>query len=278
MIRGRFISRKIEDVLEEAEKLAKDGFEEIIVIAQDTTKYGIDIYGKQMLPELLRKLCKINGIRWVRFLYAYPESVTDELIDVVKNEEKICKYFDIPVQHYSDSVLKRMNRRTNGKQIDDLISKIRKEIPECVIRTSIIVGFPGETEDDFKKLYDFIERAKFDKLGCFQYSKEDGTPAARIKTQVHHMTKKSRYNRLMAEQQKIAINSLKEKNGNIYDVLIEDVSFDGKFYIGRSYMESPDTDGFILIKRKGNDSLINEFTKVKIIGNSEYDLIGEIVS
>ena len=277
MIRGRFISRKIEDILEEAEKLANSGFEEIIVIAQDTTKYGVDIYGKQMLPELLRKLCKFQKIKWVRFLYAYPETITDELIDVVKSEDKICKYFDIPIQHFSDSVLKRMNRRTNGKQIEDLLLKIRKEIPECVIRTSIIVGFPGETEEDFNKLFEFIKKAKFDKLGCFQYSKEDGTPASRIKNQVHHMTKKSRYNRLMTEQQKIAMENLEGKIGKIYEVLVEETSLDRKYLIGRSYMESPDTDGVILIKKNSNDVLLDKFIKVKIIGTSGYDLIGEII-
>ena len=185
----------MEDIIKEAEGLVNNGVEEIIVIAQDTTKYGIDIYGEKKLPELLKKLSNIDGVRWIRFLYAYPESITDELIDVVKNNDKICKYFDIPIQHFSDNILKRMNRKSNGRQIDVLLNKIRKEIPNVVIRTSIIVGFPGETEQDFYSLYNFVNKAKFEKLGVFEYSKEEGTPASRIKEQVHYMTKKKRYNK-----------------------------------------------------------------------------------
>ena len=176
-IRGPFESRKIEDVLEEAEQLAKKGVKELVVIAQDTTKYGIDLYGKPRLAELLEKLCKIDGFKWIRFLYAYPETITDELIDVVKNNEKICNYFDIPIQHISNPVLKKMNRKSNEESIKELIKKIRKEIPNVIIRTSLIVGFPGETQEDFEKLCEFVKTAKFDRMGAFTYSKEDGTPA-----------------------------------------------------------------------------------------------------
>ena len=277
MIRGKYVSREMNDILKEAEELASNGIQEIIVIAQDTTKYGIDLYGEQKLPELLRKLARINGVKWIRVLYSYPESITDELIDVVKNEEKVLKYFDIPIQHFSDTVLKRMNRKSNGRQIEMLINKIRKEIPGVIIRTSIIVGFPGESEQDFFSLYNFINRAKFERLGCFEYSKEDGTPAARMVNHVHHMTKKSRYNRLMKVQQGIAMRCLRDKIGNQYEVLVEDISPKGKFFIGRSYMESPDTDGVILIKRKKEIDLINKFVYVKIVGISGYDLIAEIV-
>ena len=277
MIRGRYISRKMEDIIKEAEGLVNNGVEEIIVIAQDTTKYGIDIYGEKKLPELLKKLSNIDGVRWIRFLYAYPESITDELIDVVKNNDKICKYFDIPIQHFSDNILKRMNRKSNGRQIDVLLNKIRKEIPNVVIRTSIIVGFPGETEQDFYSLYNFVNKAKFEKLGVFEYSKEEGTPASRIKEQVHYMTKKKRYNKLMKTQQEIAMKCLKDKIGNKYEVLIESISPNGKYYIGRSYMESPDTDGVIMIKKDKNIDLINKFVYVKIVGISGYDLIAELL-
>lgn len=191
-IRGPFESRKIEDVLEEAEQLAKKGVKELVVIAQDTTKYGIDLYGKPRLAELLEKLCKIDGFKWIRFLYAYPETITDELIDVVKNNEKICNYFDIPIQHISNPVLKKMNRKSNEESIKELIKKIRKEIPNVIIRTSLIVGFPGETQEDFEKLCEFVKTAKFDRMGAFTYSKEDGTPAERLPNQIHGNTKKSK--------------------------------------------------------------------------------------
>ena len=172
-IRGPYISRKFEDILKEAKMLASKGIKELIVIAQDTTKYGIDLYGKERLAELLKELCKIDGFKWIRFLYAYPESITDELIQVVKENEKICKYFDIPLQHFSDSVLKRMNRKSDSKSIENLINKLRKEIPEVILRTTLMVGFPGETEEDFFELYEFVNRAKFERLGVFKYSKED---------------------------------------------------------------------------------------------------------
>ena len=184
-IRGPFVSRKKEDILEEAKKLAKDGIKELIVIAQDTTKYGEDIYGENKLAELLEELSNIDEIKWIRFLYSYPEGITDELINVVANNSKIAKYFDIPIQHISDTVLKRMNRRTNKKQITSLIKKIRKAIPDVTIRTTLIVGFPGETKEDFKELEDFVKETKFDKLGAFQYSKEEGTPAAKLPDQIH---------------------------------------------------------------------------------------------
>ena len=199
-IRGKFISRKMKEILDEAEMLAKKGIKELIVIAQDTTKYGVDIYGEPKLAELLQKLSDIDGIKWIRFLYSYPEGITDELIEVVKNNEKICKYFDIPIQHISNKVLKRMNRKTNKEQIESIISNIRNKIPNVVLRTSLIVGFPGETDDDFRELEEFVEKTKFDKLGTFMYSKEEGTPAARLPEQIHGNTKKARYNKIMKAQ------------------------------------------------------------------------------
>ncbi len=274
-IRGPYISRKMEDVLEEAEKLAKSGIKEIIVIAQDTTKYGIDLYGESKLAELLEKLCKIEGFKWIRFLYAYPESITDGLIEVVKKNDKICKYFDIPLQHFSDSVLKRMNRHSNSESIEKLINKIRKEIPEVILRTTMMVGFPGETEEDFFELYEFVNRAKFEKMGAFKYSKEEGTPAFKIKEHIHPKTKEARLNKLMKLEQKIAEIKLEEKIGNTYNSLVEGISSDGKYYIARSYMDIPDEDGVIFIKNTKKIK-VGSFVDCKITGVREYDLIAEL--
>lgn len=275
-IRGPYISRPMEDILEEAEALSKKGIKELIVIAQDTTRYGEDLYGKQRLSELLNKLCKIEGFKWIRFLYAYPESITDELIETVKSNDKICNYFDIPIQHISDTVLKRMNRRTTGEEIEKLIKKIKKEIPDVILRTSLIVGFPGETEEDFNKLYSFVKKGYFDKLGVFMYSKEDGTPAARLKEQIHHNTKKKRHNLIMSMAKDISEEKLKACIGKKYKVLIENLTFDKKFYIGRTYMDIPDTDGMVIIKNSKDNNLIGEFVDCRIINKKDYDLIAEL--
>ena len=276
-IRGKFISRKIEEILEEAKMLASKGIKEIIVIAQDTTKYGVDIYGTPKIAELLQKLSKIDGIKWIRFLYSYPEGITDELIEVVKNNDKICKYFDIPIQHISNTVLKKMNRKTNKEQIENLINKIRKEIPNVVLRTSLIVGFPGEKEEDFEELEKFVERTKFDKLGTFMYSKEEGTPAAKLPEQIHGNTKKSRYNKIMAIQQKVSNENLKNKIGQVVEVLIEDISFDGKYLIGRTSQDVPEEDGIIYVENNNFENKVNTFVNVKIIEVRDYDLIGKII-
>ena len=275
-IRGPFVSRKMEDVIEEAEKLANEGYEELIIIAQDTTKYGIDIYGESKLAELLKELCKIEKLKWIRFLYAYPETITDELIEVVKNEDKICKYFDIPIQHISNSVLKRMNRKSNGETIRTLIKRLRKEIPGVVIRTTVMVGFPGETKEDFEELYDFVKEARFERLGAFSFSKEEGTPAEKLKAQIHPMTKKSRYNKIMSLQQKIASETQQEMVGKELEVLIETKTFDGKYYVGRSYREVPDIDGLIYIEMV-DKALEGKFVKCKITKASGYDLVGKIL-
>ena len=273
-IRGPQISRKIEDILKEANKLANDGYKELILIAQDTTKYGTDIYGKPMLVELMKEISKIDKIKWIRFLYAYPETISDDLIKLVKEDNKICKYFDIPIQHISDAVLKRMNRQSDGKSIRKLISKIREEIPDVVLRTTVMVGFPGETKEDFEELYEFLKEAKFDKLGCFAYSKEDGTPAARIKEQIHPMTKKSRYNKIMSLQKEISKQNLEKRIEQQVEVLIEDKTFDGKTYIGRTYMDVPDIDGIAYLNT--NKKLQEgDFAKAKIVDVSNYDLILE---
>ena len=274
-IRGPYVSRPMEEVLEEAKKLATTGIKELIVIAQDTTRYGEDLYGESKLSDLLNELCKIDGFEWIRFLYAYPESITDELIQTVKNNSKICNYFDIPIQHISDSVLKRMNRRTNGKQIEELINKIKRQIPDVILRTSLIVGFPGETEEDFNKLYEFVKKGYFDKLGVFTYSKEDGTPAARLKEQIHPATKKKRYNLIMSIAKDISAEKLKSYIGKEYNVLVEDTTFDHKFCIGRSYMDIPDTDGMVIIK-DCDAKLVGEFVNCKITAVNNYDLIAKI--
>ena len=274
-IRGPYVSRPMEEVLEEAKKLATAGIKELIVIAQDTTRYGEDLYGESKLSDLLNELCKIDGFEWIRFLYAYPESITDELIQTVKNNPKICNYFDIPIQHISDSVLRRMNRRTTGKQIEELINKIKKQIPDVILRTSLIVGFPGETEGDFNKLYEFVKKGYFDKLGVFTYSKEDGTPAARLKEQIHPATKKKRYNLIMSVAKDISAEKLKSYIGKEYKVLVEDTTFDHKFCVGRSYMDIPDTDGMVIIKNC-DTKLVGEFVNCKVTAVNNYDLIAKI--
>ncbi len=271
-IRGPQISRKMEDIIEEAKRLATEGYKELILIAQDTTKYGTDIYGEPKLVELLEEISKIDQIKWIRFLYAYPETITPDLIKLVKENDKICKYFDIPIQHISDTVLKRMNRQSNGKTIRNLIQTLRKEIPDVVIRTTVMVGFPGETKEDFEELYNFLKEAKFDKLGCFAYSKEDGTPAARIKEQVHPMTKKSRYNKIMALQQEISRENLKKQIGKEVEILVEGKSFDGRTYVGRTYMDVPDIDGIAYLNTDKNLQS-GDFVKAKIIDVNNYDLI-----
>ena len=276
-IRGLFVSRPMEDILKETEMLASKGTKEIIVIAQDTTKYGIDLYGESKLAELLQRISEIDGIEWIRFLYSYPEGITDELIDTVKNNDKICKYFDIPIQHISNNILKKMNRKTSRENIVNLITKIRNKIPNVVLRTSLIVGFPGETESDFEELYDFVKETKFDKLGVFKYSKEENTPAARMPNQVHYMTKKSRYKKIMSEQKEVSKAKLEEKIGKEMQVLIENVSFDGKYLIGRTRNDVPEEDGIVYIKRTDkNENLLNRFIWCKIVGVSDYDLMAEI--
>ena len=276
-IRGLFVSRPMEDILEEAQMLEQKGVKEIIIIAQDTTKYGVDLYGKSKLAELLEKISKIDGIKWIRFLYSYPEGITDELIDVVKNNNKICKYFDIPIQHISNDILKKMNRKTSREDIINIISKIRKEIPQVVLRTSLIVGFPGESEEDFRELYEFVDETKFDKLGVFKYSKEENTPASKMPNQIHHMTKESRYRKIMSKQKEISKTKLEKNIGKEMLVLIENMSFDGKYLVGRTQNDVPEEDGIVYIKYNKKENLINQFIWCKIIDVSEYDLIAEII-
>lgn len=278
-IRGPFVSRKMEDILDEAEMLAKKGIKELIVIAQDTTKYGVDIYGESKLAELLEKISKVKGIEWIRFLYSYPEGITDKLINVVATNGKIAKYFDIPIQHISNPILKKMNRRTSKEDVTKIIEKIRKEVPDVTLRTSLIVGFPGETKENFEELLEFVKNTKFDKLGTFMYSKEEGTPAAKLPDQIHGNTKKARYNKIMEAQQEISKEILTNKIGKNYKVLVEDMSFDGKYFIGRTMQDVPEEDGIVYIKNNKDldeNTILNNFVNCKIIEVSNYDLIGEI--
>lgn len=278
-IRGLFVSRPMEDIIKEAKKLASEGIKELIIIAQDTTKYGEDLYGKSMLSELLNEICKIDKIKWVRFLYAYPEGITDELITTVKNQEKIAKYFDIPIQHISDDILKRMNRKTSKKHVIEIIEKIRKEIQNVILRTSLIVGFPGETKENFQELLEFVENTKFDKLGVFEYSKEEGTPASNMPNQVHYKTKKSRYDKIMTIQQKISKENLEKNIGKQMEVLIENTSFDGKYLIGRTKNDVPDIDGIVYIKKNSeNEKYLDKIVNAKIVDVDNYDLIAEFIN
>lgn len=278
-IRGPFASRKKEDILEEANKLAEEGIKELIIIAQDTTKYGIDLYGESKLAELLHEISKIEGIQWIRFLYSYPEGITEELMEEVASNPKIANYFDIPIQHIADTILKKMNRRTNKKQIQDLLVKIRNKIPDVTLRTSLIVGFPGETKEEFQELLSFIEEAKFDKLGTFMYSKEEGTPASRLPEQIHGNTKKARYHQVMKLQQEISRKNLEKKLHQECEVLIEEISFDGRHYIGRTMQDVPDMDGLVYIKtgKLQNKNLIGSFARCKVTQISNYDIVAEII-
>ncbi len=272
-IRGKYRSRKIEDILKEAEDMAGDGIKEIVVIAQDTTRYGIDLYGEYKIGELLRKLCGIDGIEWVRVHYCYPELMTDELINVFKTEPKLCNYFDIPIQHSSDKVLKRMNRRTNRQEIVELINKIRKEVPDAVIRTSLIVGFPGETEEDYENLCDFVREMKIDRLGVFTYSREEDTPAYSLDNQIDEEEKEKRRDTIMLIQSEVSEEQNKKKIGQTVKVLVEGRDEIIKSWYGRTYADSEDIDGKVFFK---SDRKIaeGEFADVLVEQTMEYDLFG----
>lgn len=271
-IRGRFRSRKIEDILIEAEKLAKDGVKELIVVAQDTTRYGEDIYGEGKLHVLLKELCRIEGFSWIRVLYTYPERLSDEVLNTFAEEEKIVKYFDIPIQHISDSVLKRMGRKSSGDSIRELIMKIRKIMPDAALRTSLIAGFPRESEEDFEKLYSFVEEVKFSRLGVFAYSKEEGTPAEKLSGHLPEEVKKERADKIMRLQMDISREYLKGFIGRKIEVLVEGAV--GDMYYGRSYLDAPDIDGKVYFTG-GGDHLIGYHTTVLITESDDYDLKGE---
>ena len=274
-LRGDFRSRKLEAILHEAESLAASGVKELILVAQDTTRYGIDLYGKKMLIELLTLLSKLDGIEWIRLLYCYPEEIDDELINEIAKNAKICKYIDIPIQHASDAVLKAMGRRGKSDEISALLDKLRCMIPGIILRTTLIVGFPGETEEDFNILSDFVRKYRFDRLGIFMYSKEEDTPASRMRNQVPARTKRSRYEKLMKIQRQISAEQNTVQLGKIYRVMVEGVADDGIFYYGRSYAQAPDIDGLIYFT--SSVELENyQMVDVEILDSGEYDLTGEV--
>lgn len=273
-LRGKYRSRTMESVIEEAENLAENGTKEIILIAQDTSKYGIDIYGEFKLPELLDRLNEIEGLKWVRILYIYPETFTDELIAAMKRNEKVVHYVDIPIQHISDRILKLMNRDTDKASITALIKKLRKEIPDIAIRTTLIVGFPGETEEDFEELREYVIKTRFNRLGVFTYSREEDTPADRLPGHLDDEIKEQRQIEIMKEQEEISKELSAESIGKTYDVLIEEYVEDG-LYIGRTYMDSPEIDGIVYVDSM-NELEIGNFVKVKIKDALEYDLIGDV--
>ena len=274
-IRGKFRSRKIEDIVAEAKELSSSGVKELIVIAQDTTRYGKDIYGKYALSDLLTELCKVDGIEWIRVHYFYTEAVTDELLEVFKREKKICNYIDMPIQHINNRILRRMARRTNREEIETTISKMRKMMPDCVIRTSIIVGFPGETEEEFNELLEFVKEAKFDRMGVFAYSQEEDTAAADFPDQIDEDEKERRLDILMREQQRISLEKNKEKLGKVIPVLCEGYDEDCFLYYGRSYGDSIGVDGRVYFAAE--DEVKNgEFINVEILDCDEYDLTGKM--
>ena len=273
-IRGNFRSLPIEDCVNEAKKLASNGVKELIVVAQDTTNYGADIYGKPSLPALLKELVKIEGIHWIRTLYTYPEKITDELLDLIANEEKLVPYLDIPIQHASDKILKKMNRRGNSADIRALITKIRKKIPEITLRTSLITGFPDETEEDFTALAEFVNEIKFDRLGCFAYSEEEGTPAAEFDNQIDPQLRQDRSENIMNDQMTIAEEKNQAKIGSTVEVLVEGYDSYIKCFFGRSAADAPDIDGKVFFMSEKSLE-IGSFVNVLINDVIEYDLLGE---
>lgn len=275
-IRGNYRSVPMEHLIKEAEELAGKGVKELLLVAQETTLYGMDIYGKKMLPTLLKELCKVGGIQWIRILYCYPEEITQELIDVIKEETKICHYLDIPIQHADDTILKRMGRRTNQEDLRNIIDLLKKEIPDIVLRTTLISGFPGETQEQHEELYRFADEMEFDRLGVFAYSSEEDTPAAKLPDQIDDEVKEDRRDELMELQQEIAFEKAQEKIGNVYEVLIEGKIPDANAYAGRTYMDAPNVDGLVFVVTD-EEIMSGAFVKVRITGAQEYDLIGEIV-
>ena len=275
-IRGRYRSFPMEDLLDEAERLVKNGVRELILIAQETTVYGVDCYGRKALPELLKKLCQIDGLDWIRLLYCYPEEITDELIQVMKEEKKICHYLDIPIQHSEDSILKRMGRRTNREELVALINKLRREIPDIVLRTTLITGFPGETEEEFARMVDFVEKMKFNRLGVFTYSTEEGTKAAVMEEQVPEEVKEQRRDRIMELQQEISAQTASRMVGKKMSVLIEGYLYEEDIYIGRTYMDAPKVDGNVFVRAE-EEMISGDIVPVYITGASEYDLMGDVI-
>ena len=275
-IRGNFRSVPMERLIKEAKELAEQGVKELILVAQETTLYGKDLYGEKCLHRLVEELCKIAGIRWIRILYCYPEEITDELIEVIKKEPKVCHYLDLPIQHASDSILKRMGRRTSKQELTDIVKKLRKEIPDICLRTTLITGFPGETEDQHEELMQFVDEMEFDRLGVFTYSPEEDTPAAVMPDQIAEEVKEERQADLMELQQEIAFDNAENMIGREMLVMIEGKVADENAYVGRTYRDAPNVDGLIFINTE-EELISGDFAKVKITGALEYDLIGELL-
>ena len=276
-VRGSYRSIPVENLVKQAENLVANGIKEIILVAQETTLFGEDIYGQKSLPELLRKLSGIDGLEWIRILYCYPEEITDSLIEAVKELPKVCHYLDIPVQHGSDSVLKRMGRRTDSAQLISIIEKLRRNIPDIVLRTTIITGFPGETEEEFQELKEFVQKIKFDRLGVFTYSQEEDTPAAEMQGQVPEETKEARRNEIMEIQQQVVFEKNKLLAGKEMDVIVDGYLPEDSVYICRTYMDAPDVDGYVFVETDWQ-LMSGDFIKVKITGSDGYDLAGDIVN
>ncbi len=275
-LRGRFRSVPMERLVKEAQELADQGVKELILVAQETTLYGKDLYGEKSLHILLKKLCGISGLRWIRILYCYPEEITEELIRVMKEEPKICHYLDLPIQHASDSVLKRMGRRTSKQELVDMITLLRKEIPDICLRTTLITGFPGETQEQHEELMAFVNEMEFDRLGVFTYSPEDGTPAAAMQEQIDEEVKLDRQAELMELQQEIAFDAAEEMKGREVLVMIEGKVADENAYVGRTYKDAPNVDGLIFINT--DEELVSgDFARVRVTGALDYDLIGELL-
>lgn len=276
LIRGKLKSRKMEDIISEAKKLANKGIRELVIISQDTTSYGLDNYKKpNKLVELLRELSKIEGIKWIRTLYMYPGKITDELIEEFRTNSKLCHYFDIPIQHISDNMLKAMNRHTNKKEIYDLIEKIRRAIPDSVIRTTVMTGYQGETEEDFKELMDALQYLKFDRLGAFTFSKEEDTKSYKMQGDISEEVKLYRYNKIMGLQKEVISKKQQSNIGKVLEVLIEDISADEQYFVCRSYMDAPEVDPKLLLELKPNSDkvIVGEWYTVEITGTIDYDYI-----
>ena len=272
-LRGKFRSVPMERLIAQAEDMAEQGVKELILVAQETTVYGKDLYGKKSLHILLKKLCEIRGIRWIRILYCYPEEIYDELIETIRDEKKICHYLDIPIQHASDRILKRMGRRTSKQELIDIVGKLRKEIPDIVLRTTLITGFPGETEEDHEEMKEFVDEMEFDRLGVFTYSPEENTPAAEMADQVPEEVKEERRDELMELQQEISYDRGQDRIGQELLVMIEGKVADESAYIGRTYGDAPKVDGYIFVQT-GELLMTGDFAKVRVTGALEYDLIG----
>lgn len=275
-LRGGYRSFPLEELLEKARDLVEQGVQELILVAQETTLYGVDLYGKKSLHTLLNELCKLEDLVWIRVLYCYPEEIYPELIETMKNQSKICHYLDLPIQHASDRILKRMGRRTSKEDLVQLISKLREAMPDIVLRTTLITGFPGETEEEHHEVLDFIDEMEFDRLGVFTYSREDGTPAAAMPDQIDEEIKSARRDRIMELQQEISLDKGENRVGTVMDVVIEGKVADEDAYIARSYADAPGVDGYVFIENVTADLMSGTFVKVYIKAAMEYDLIGEL--